>query len=142
MSGEVHASLITFLHLLNITHSVDYDPVGMLSAPGLHPGPRETLALALTLLTAASHPQYLDWDLLPPGKLPASVNRAFVWIPPHPALGLIFHGVGAAPRLKLLAPPASLSAGCQVAGGVPRSLWTTVPLSPHCAAWTEDPVVW
>lgn len=112
----------------------------MLSAPGLHPGPWETLALALTLLVAASHPQYLAWDLLPPGRLPASVNRAFVWISP-PALGLIFHRVGVAPRPKLLDPPASPSAKCQVAGGVPCSFWTTVPLPPH-AAWTEDPMVW
>lgn len=54
----------------------------MPSDPHLSPSPQRPLARALNPFMAASHLQYLARDLLTPGKLPASVNRAFVRVFP------------------------------------------------------------
>ena len=87
-----------------------------------------TPAPALTPSTAASHPLYLACDPLPPGKLPASVNRIFVWVFPV-APGLIFHRVGTTQSFWL---PQPLSAGCRDPGRVPCALLgSQIPFPSH-----------
>lgn len=108
-SGDAHPSLIPFPYLPDITCPADVEsaawrPPGMPLDPHLYPCPQRPLARALNPLMTASHLQYLAHDPLPPGKVPASVNRAFVWVFPL-ALGLIFHRVGAAPRLRASGSP-------------------------------------